>query len=61
MTTKYKLTMNDIERSGGIAKLERDGFKREQIMKTMYKETAGATQREREQIVSKLYDREKPC
>ena len=55
--TKYKLTIGEIERSGNIAKLERDGFKREDIMKTMYKETAGATQREREQIVSKLYDR----
>lgn len=61
MTTKYKLTINDIERAGGIAKLERDGFKREQIMKTMYKETEGATREQREKIVSKLYDRERPC
>ncbi len=61
MTSKYKITINDIERSGGIAKLERDGFKREEIIKTMYKETAGASQQERERIVSKLYDREKPC
>lgn len=54
---KYKLTMNDIDRASNIHKLERDGFSKETIMKTMYKETAGASQREREQIVSKLYDR----
>ncbi len=56
-TPKYKLTMNDIQKASNIHKLERDGFTKEQIMKTMYKETSGATQREREQIISKLYDR----
>ncbi len=61
MSTKYKLTLGDIMRQGGIAKLERDGFKRETIMKEMYKQTSGATTQEREQIVSKLYDRERPC
>lgn len=59
--TKYKITANDIMRQGGIAKLERDGFKRETIMKEMYKHTSGASTQQREQIVSKLYDREKPC
>lgn len=60
-TPKYKLTMNDIERHGGAARLERDGFSRETIMKTIYKHTEGSTQQHREQIVSKLYDRERPC
>ncbi len=55
--SKYRLTMNDIEKASNIHKLERDGFSKETIMKTMYKETAGASQREREQIISKLYDR----
>jgi hypothetical protein len=59
--TKYKITANDIMRQGGIAKLERDGFKRETIMKEMYKHTSGASTQQREQIVSRLYDREKPC
>lgn len=58
---KYKLTLNDIERAGGIAKLERDGFKREQIMKTMYRETDGATQDVRTNIVDKLFNRQEPC
>ena len=56
-TPKYKLTMNDIQKASNIHKLERDGFSKETIMKTMYKETSGASQREREQIISKLYDR----
>lgn len=59
--TKYRLTINDIERQGGIAKLERDGFSREKIFKTMYKETEGASKLEREKIVSTLYDRRDKC
>ncbi len=58
---KYKITMRDLETRGGIAKLERDGHSKEAIMKTMYKHTDGASQQHREQLVSKLYDREKPC
>lgn len=56
-TPKYKITMNDLLSQGGIKKLERDGFKREDIMKTMYKHTDGATQQYREKLVSNLYDR----
>jgi hypothetical protein len=48
-------------RQGGIAKLERDGFKRETIMKEMYKHTSGASTQEREKIVSSLYDRREKC
>lgn len=59
--TKYKITIGDIMRQGGIAKLERDGFKRETIMKEMYKHTSGASTQEREKIVSSLYDRREKC
>lgn len=59
--TKYRISLNDIEQQGGIAKLERDGFKREEIMKTMYKKTEGASTSERQEIVSKLYDRRERC
>lgn len=58
-TPKYKLTLNEIERAGNITKLERDGFTREAIHKTLYRETAGSTQQHREQIISRLYDRRK--
>jgi hypothetical protein len=55
--TKYKLTINEIEKASNIHKLERDGFTREQISKTMYKETDGASQQYRQEIMSRLYDR----
>lgn len=44
---------------GDIKKLERDGFNREDIHKTLYKETEGASVKERTDIISKLYDRRK--
>lgn len=54
---KYKLTLNDIDKSSNIHKLERDGFSKETIHKVMYKETEGASQQERTRIIEKLYDR----
>lgn len=54
---KYKLTLNEIDKKGNIDKLKRDGFNNEQIHKAMYRETVGASQREREQIMNKLHDR----
>lgn len=58
-TPKYKLTLAHIDKASNVHKLERDGFTKTEIHKVMYRETAGATQREREQIISKLYDRQK--
>lgn len=57
MTTKYTLKMRDIDTRSNIHKLERDGFTKEQIFKTMYKETVGASKQERTEIISKLFDR----
>jgi len=58
---KYKISITDLERKGGIAKLERDGYSREKIISEMYKRTDGATTQERTKIISDLYDRQKPC
>jgi len=58
---KYKITPKDLETSGGIAKLERDGHDRHTIHDALYKHTDGADQRTRENIMSKLYDRQRPC
>ena len=58
---KYKITPRDLETRGGIAKLERDGHNRHTVHQALYKITDGASQRERENIISKLYDRENPC
>lgn len=56
--SKYKISIKDIESSGGIAKLERDGFNNEQIHKAMYRETDGASTEQRRKIMSQLYQRE---
>jgi len=53
--------MSDLTRPGGIAKLERDGFKRTEIMGEFHKQTKGATNKEREQIVTSLFNRKEPC
>jgi hypothetical protein len=58
---KYKLNDSILDTAGGIAKLERDGFTRDQIHRQMYQVTEGASTRERTEIMKKLYDRKKPC
>lgn len=57
MNSKYKISINDLEKSGSIAKFERDGFTREQISKQMYKQTDGMTTQQRNELVSKFYER----
>lgn len=54
---KYKININHLDSRHGIAKLERDGFSRETIMKTMYKETDGMAQQDRTKFVERLFDR----
>jgi len=61
MTTKYKLKLSDIERNGGIAKLDRDGFTKQQVMQTVHREMRGATRDEKAKVVEKLYNRQEPC
>lgn len=57
--TKYKPTLKDYETPGGIDKLERDGFSREQIIDRMYKLTDGASDQYRNKLCNNLYDRSK--
>lgn len=54
---KYKINMCHLEEKGGIDRLKRDGFTREQISKSMYKLTEGACQDRRTDLMSKVYDR----
>lgn len=54
---KYNIKLNDLEKQGGIDRLKRDGFNREDISKALYKETEGASQRTREEIMSRLHDK----
>lgn len=54
---KYQIKLNDLEKQGGVERLKRDGFTREDISKALYKETDKADQRVRESIMSKLHDK----
>ena len=53
------IKMHDLEQKGGAAKLERDGYSREQIMKTMHYKTEGCSVDEKRDLVSNLFDRSK--
>lgn len=54
-----KATMNDFEQPGGIAKLEKDGMNREQIMKNFYKVTDGLGTDQRREVIEEFFDRRK--
>ncbi len=56
---KYQPSLRDLEQPGGVAKLERDGFTREQIINKMYKLTDGASDQYRNKLCNNLYDRSK--
>ncbi len=58
---KYKITEKHISEKHGIARLERDGFSRETIMKSMYNLTPGVPQIERTKIVKELFNRRGEC
>lgn len=55
--TKYKININHLDSKHGIHRLERDGFSREKIIKTMYKITEGMSTPQRTELMNRLYDR----
>lgn len=59
MGKKYKISINDLEKSGNANKLEKDGFSKGKIHKAMYEQTRGADKRTQEEIISRLYKRER--
>ena len=61
MATKYTINENHLDTKHGIAKLEKDGFSREQISKSLYANTPGCSQKERTAIMKKLFDRKGEC
>lgn len=58
---KYKLTEQMLDTKHGIAKLQRDGFTREQIAKSIYAHAGKASAEEMRTITKKLYDRTGEC
>lgn len=61
MSQKYKITEQILDTKGGIAKLEKDGFTRQDIHNQMYKVTHGASTNDRRELMQKLYKRSQPC
>lgn len=61
MATKYIIQPHHLEERHGIARLERDGFKREDISKALYKHTEGSSQQHRTEIMKRLHDRKGEC
>ena len=59
--TKYKITEQHLDTKHGIAKLERDGFKREDISKALYAHTPGCNKDERAKLMKILHDRTGEC
>ena len=59
MKPKYKLSFTELTKPGNIEKLKHDGFTNEAIHREMYSQTDGASQRQREEIMSKLHERGK--
>lgn len=54
---KYKLTEQHLDTQGGILKLQRDGFTREQLSKAVYAHSGKISADEARKITKKLYDR----
>ena len=61
MATKYQINEKHLTERHGIARLERDGFKRSDISKALYNLTPGCSQSERREIMQKLHDRKGEC
>lgn len=57
VSRRYNITLRDLEQRHNVAKLERDGFTRQDIISAMYKHTDGASQEQRTEIINRIYDR----
>lgn len=57
MTSKYKITANDLDVQGGVERLEAMGHDRESIHKAMFNHTDGISNQDRTQLMGKLYKR----
>ena len=60
-TKKYRITEHHLDTKAGIARLERDGFTRQDISRAMYDNSPGASTDERRKIMKNLHDRSGEC
>ena len=57
MTSKYKITANDLDQKGGVERLEAMGHDRVSIHEAMFKHTDGISNTQRTELVKNLYKR----
>lgn len=57
MTSKYKITANDLDEKGGILRLEAMGHDRVSIHKAMFDITDGISNNDRTKLMKNLYTR----
>ncbi len=57
MTSKYKITANDLDRKGGVERLEAMGHDRHSIHDAMFKHTDGISNNDRTKLMKNLYER----
>lgn len=58
MTSKYKITANDLDQKGGVERLEAMGHDRASIHDAMFKHTDGISNQDRTKLMGKLYERQ---
>jgi hypothetical protein len=57
MSSKYKITANDLDEKGGIERLEAMGHDRVSIHQAMFKITDGISNNDRTALMKNLYTR----
>ncbi len=57
MVSKYKITANDLDKTGNVERLEAMGHDRESIHKAMFHHTDGISNPDRTDLMKNLYKR----
>jgi hypothetical protein len=57
MTSKYKITANDLDAKGGVERLEAMGHDRHSIHDAMFNITDGISNSDRTKLMKRLYER----
>jgi hypothetical protein len=58
MTSKYKITANDLDEKGGVERLEAMGHDRHSIHDAMFNITDGISNSDRTRLMKNLYTRQ---
>lgn len=58
MSSKYKITANDLDERGGVERLEAMGHDRTTIHDAMFRHTDGISNSDRTKLMKNLYERQ---